>query len=109
MQSASISITRRSGGIPYGIMALVLCDASGQMLHTAISQLFDMTADIMTSSSDTTLDSHSNKNDEEKVIGQVHAMNTLRMLLTDARLSRNIARYIEHSFKLAIHGMASTR
>ncbi|RKP23229.1 putative death-receptor fusion protein-domain-containing protein [Syncephalis pseudoplumigaleata] len=109
MQSASISITRRSGGIPYGILALVMCDPSGQLLHTATSRLFDMTADIMAGDlRANTEDKAKKQEDDERIIAQVHAMNTLRMLLTDARLGRHIACYIAHSFQLAIHGMAST-
>ncbi|RKP26550.1 putative death-receptor fusion protein-domain-containing protein, partial [Syncephalis pseudoplumigaleata] len=85
MQSASISITRRSGGIPYGILALVMCDPPGQLLHTATSRLFDMTADIMAGDlRANTEDKAKKQEDDERIIAQVHAMNTLRMLLTDA-------------------------
>ncbi|KAI9598591.1 putative death-receptor fusion protein-domain-containing protein [Syncephalis fuscata] len=104
MASRSISITRRSGGIPYGVLALVLGDPLGQLLHTAVSQLFTMTTTVAST------DQHNDyiKENEEDITPQVHAMNTLRILLTDARLGKHITRYIGHSFKLAINGMASS-
>jgi hypothetical protein len=38
MQSRNISITRRSGGIPYAVLALVANDRSAELLSMAIER-----------------------------------------------------------------------
>ncbi|RKP05712.1 putative death-receptor fusion protein-domain-containing protein [Thamnocephalis sphaerospora] len=98
MQSASISITRRSGGIPYAVLALVANDRSGEVLEQAIARLFSVA--FSEDAAEGTV-----KDDDETP--RVHSMNSIRILLTDARLGKHVTKYIERGFILAIDGMAS--
>jgi hypothetical protein len=96
MQSRNISITRRSGGIPYAVLALVANDRSAELLSMAIERLFSVALNESTAA-----------DDEESP--RVHSMNSIRILLTDARLGKHVTKYIERAFILAIDSMASPR
>ena len=87
--SQKISITRRSAGIPYCILGIliVILPTNRAAFDRGLARLFDIaestSADIL---------------DESRV----HAMNTLRTAFLEAKISTALAPYIERGFLVSI-------
>lgn len=87
--SKKISITRRSAGVPYCILSCLtaIIPTDRPTFDFAFARLLEIaeskTADIL---------------DESRV----HAMNTIRTVLLDAKASERVAPYIERCFLLSI-------
>lgn len=86
-----LSTLRRSAGLPYSILALVAGDQ--RLLDHAIAELNAM-ADVKAATSDET---------------KVHAMNTLRTVLVDAKQTRLLPRYLESSIMVSLAAFASSK
>ncbi|ORZ41297.1 putative death-receptor fusion protein-domain-containing protein [Catenaria anguillulae PL171] len=80
------SVTRRSGGLPHVILALLTSQHARYLLPTTMSTLFQLANS--SSTADATV--------------KVNAMNTLRRLLDDRHLARDTPAYIEPALLLAL-------
>ncbi|KAI9151097.1 hypothetical protein H9P43_009712 [Blastocladiella emersonii ATCC 22665] len=77
------SVTRRSGGLPYVIQALVTAPGCRNWLPVAMDHLFSLASATVTAV-------------------QVNAMNTLRRLIDDRHLARDAAASVEAALVLAM-------
>jgi hypothetical protein len=92
--SKSSAITRRSAGLPYLIIGVLASevDPKRPLLHSTIHRFFEIAAIPATS-----------PNDGEKMdLPQVHALNCLKFLFTDARMSQPVAPFIGNGLSLAV-------
>ncbi|CAH1762914.1 9894_t:CDS:10, partial [Entrophospora sp. SA101] len=77
IKTNSISITRRSAGLPYYILAIVYSESSSSNLDKMVD------------------------------IPQVHAFNILRILFMDSKLGTEVLSYVSNGFELSIEGFSS--
>ncbi|PVV04486.1 hypothetical protein BB560_001014 [Smittium megazygosporum] len=98
--SQQVSITRRSAGWPYCLLALLTCDrdCATNMLHPTICRLSEI------ASKEVALDKNENNNVD---LPQVHAANMLRLLFDDKILASDMVPYIEESMLLSLNGLES--
>jgi hypothetical protein len=90
----SNAITRRSAGLPFLIMGVLASetDPTRPLLSNTIARLDDIAV----------LPTIYSKNVEKIDLPQVHALNCLRLLFTDARVSQAVAPYIGRGLELAV-------
>ncbi|CAG8438374.1 10147_t:CDS:10 [Diversispora eburnea] len=95
----SISITRRSAGLPLCILAIVSSEPNNHkvLLPWTMKTLFEIGSEEVPS------------NDIEQTVDlpQVHAFNILRTIFMNAILGKDILSYVSDGFVLAIKGFSS--
>ncbi|KAJ3025498.1 UNVERIFIED_CONTAM: hypothetical protein HDU68_007078, partial [Siphonaria sp. JEL0065] len=94
-----VSITRRSGGLPLGVLA-VLGSASpyrSTLVDETMKRLFKMAREDVPADANTNLD-----------LPQVHAFNIIRRLLQDATITDLMRNYFADCFVLSIDGLSSS-
>lgn len=99
IESEKRFITRRSGGLPYAICAILTAEINPND-RTLISSTFEHLLRIAQSP----VISVGNKNQE---IPQVHAFNCIKSLFVETNLSNRSAWFIEPALKLSIVGFSS--
>ncbi|EXX78916.1 Trm732p [Rhizophagus irregularis DAOM 197198w] len=94
----SVSITRRSAGLPLCILAIISGEPSNckVLLPWTIKTLIEIGSQAPSDDFDQTIDSH-----------QVHAFNILRSIFMDAKLGTDVLPYVSDGFILAIKGFSS--
>ncbi|KAL7751641.1 hypothetical protein RI367_003107 [Sorochytrium milnesiophthora] len=96
-ESDGLSITRRSAGLPYIVLALVVCDASRkQFLPMTMRMLHDIASETSSPDETSTVD-----------LPQVHALNILRRLFEDAKLGQDVRPYTADALTLSIDKLSS--
>ncbi|KAI8899224.1 putative death-receptor fusion protein-domain-containing protein [Globomyces pollinis-pini] len=93
ISTSEVSVTRRSAGLPPAILAIITSPSDNalksQRLRYTLDHIFDIiTAEVVTR--------------ENTDLAQVHAMNVLRILVTDSELSFIIRDHLEKSFEICI-------
>jgi hypothetical protein len=98
--SHSISITRRSAGVPLCILAIVSSEANNHrvLLPWTMKTLIEIGSQAPSEDFDQTTD-----------LPQVHALNILRTIFMDAKLGTKVLPYVSDGFILAIKGFSSPR
>ncbi|KAJ3235254.1 hypothetical protein HDU81_000692 [Chytriomyces hyalinus] len=93
-----VSITRRSGGLPLGVVAVLGAQSPyrGTMLEKTMDLLFKVAKRPVGAGIDTNLD-----------LPQVHAYNIIRRLLLDATITDLMRNYFSSCFVLSIDGLSS--
>jgi hypothetical protein len=96
----SVSITRRSAGLPLCILAIISGEPNNckVLLPWTIKTLIEIGSQAPSDDFDQTIDSH-----------QVHAFNILRTIFMDAKLGTDVLPYVSDGFILAIKGFSSPR
>ncbi|GBC02144.1 hypothetical protein RclHR1_04480008 [Rhizophagus clarus] len=94
----SVSITRRSAGLPLCILAIISGEPNNckVLLPWTIKTLIEIGSQAPSDDFDQTIDSH-----------QVHAFNILRTIFMDAKLGTDVLPYVSDGFTLAIKGFSS--
>ncbi|KAJ2993425.1 hypothetical protein HDV02_002432 [Globomyces sp. JEL0801] len=92
ISTSEVSVTRRSAGLPPAILAIITSPSDNalksQRLRYTLDHIFDIiTAEVVTR--------------ENTDLAQVHAMNVLRILVTDSELSFIIRDHLEKSFEIS--------
>lgn len=90
----SNAITRRSAGLPYLIMGVLASEIDPK--RPLMSSTFARFVEIAT------LPATASKNGEKMDLPQVHALNCLKFLFTDARVSQVVVPYIGQGLELAV-------
>lgn len=83
------SITRRSAGLPYSVLALT--NGNGEMFDTAVTRLLSLAQ----------LDHPSS------AVTKVHCFNILKIVLLDAKHSRFVDKYFERAVIAALRAFGS--
>ncbi|CAG8489964.1 6184_t:CDS:10 [Paraglomus occultum] len=98
IHSNKVSITRRSGGLPLCILAVVSNEPSNHrvILPWTIKTLLSIATMPHYPTSDEALD-----------LPQVHAFNSLRTIFMDARLATEVLTFVADGIMLSIRGFAS--
>ncbi len=93
----SKNVTRRSGGLPMSIVALLVSELTNdrQMLRNAMSELFNIAKAPVVD------------NDQKTELPQVHAMNTLKDIFIEAKLADRSIEFLEEAFDVSIDGFSS--
>ncbi|CAG8532225.1 14306_t:CDS:10, partial [Dentiscutata heterogama] len=95
----SISITRRSAGLPLCILAIVSSEPK-TLLPWAMKVLLNIGSQKVSTDGDI---------DQQTVdLPQVHAFNILRTIFMDAKLGADVLPYVSDGFMLAINGFCSS-
>ncbi|CAG8583610.1 17683_t:CDS:10 [Cetraspora pellucida] len=97
----SISITRRSAGLPLCILAIVSSEPSTRkiLLPWAMKTLLDIGSQKISPDGDV---------DQQTIdLPQVHSFNILRTIFMDAKLGADVLPYVSDGFMLAINGFCS--
>ncbi|ORX88334.1 hypothetical protein K493DRAFT_306724 [Basidiobolus meristosporus CBS 931.73] len=96
--SNSVSVTRRSAGIPLCILAIVSSEPadSTHLLNYTMREVFKIAREPPAA--------EANLNND---LPQVHAFNILRTMFSDAKQGANALPYVEEGFMLAISGFSS--
>ncbi|KAJ3123229.1 hypothetical protein HK100_011681 [Physocladia obscura] len=98
-KTMDVSITRRSGGLPLGVLAVIASPLSpfraGMLAHT-MDQLF------VIGKADVPVDANTNLD-----LPQVHAFNIIRRLLQDSSITDLMRNYFADCFVLSIDGLSS--
>ncbi|RIB14541.1 putative death-receptor fusion protein [Gigaspora rosea] len=100
--TSSISITRRSAGLPLCILAIVNSEPSTQktLLPWAMKVLLNIGSQKVSTDDEI---------DQQIVdLPQVHAFNILRTIFMDAKLGADVLPYVSDGFMLAINGFCSS-
>ncbi|RIA98284.1 putative death-receptor fusion protein [Glomus cerebriforme] len=94
----SISITRRSAGLPLCILAIVSSEPNNRkvLLPWTMKTLIEIGSQAPLDDFDQTID-----------LPQVHAFNILRTIFMDAKLGTDVLPYVSDGFILAIKGFSS--
>ncbi|CAG8671635.1 18895_t:CDS:10 [Gigaspora margarita] len=101
--TSSISITRRSAGLPLCILAIVNSEPSTQktLLPWAMKILLNIGSQKVSTDDEI---------DQQTVdLPQVHAFNILRTIFMDAKLGADVLPHVSDGFMLAINGFCSSR
>src|SRR5271167_1623096 len=98
------SITRRSGGLPMLIAAILVAESdikSFDLTKTALSQLLVL--------SETPIDSSGMDGIEPAKwdLPQVHAQNAMRAIFNESKLAQTTFGFVESGFAVAINGFSS--
>ncbi|ORX55175.1 hypothetical protein DM01DRAFT_1407189 [Hesseltinella vesiculosa] len=98
MVSSSISITRRSAGLPLCILAIVSSEPSTKkdLLQQTFHQLLDLAKQPPPDDADQRID-----------LPQVHALNIMRTMFMDSKLGNRVLEYASDGFFMAIDGFSS--
>lgn len=98
--SNSISVTRRSAGLPLCVLAIVSGEPANRkpLLTVTMKRLVEIASEQPARDADQTLD-----------LPQVHAFNILRTIFMDAKLRTDVLQYISDGFSLVINGFSSKR
>jgi hypothetical protein len=104
MTSTTRSITRRSGGLPMLISAVLVAEAdvqSFELTKLALSQLLAL--------AETPLDMSGTQGTEPAKwdLPQVHAQNAMRAIFMEPKLAPTTFGYVESAFAIAIKGFSS--
>ncbi|KAG5436891.1 hypothetical protein PCANB_001644 [Pneumocystis canis] len=97
LKKKSSFITRRSGGLPYCITAILASeiDDAHPLLSKTIEELIDIAE-------------FNNLHGKENInVPQIHAYNTLRIIFLEKKLSNISIKFIERGFILSINGFKS--
>ncbi|KAK9692472.1 hypothetical protein K7432_014313 [Basidiobolus ranarum] len=96
--SNSVSVTRRSAGIPLCILAIVSSEPadSTYLLNYTMKKAFKIAREVPSI--------EANQNTD---LPQVHAFNILRQMFTDAKQGTKVLSYVEDGLMLAISGFSS--
>jgi hypothetical protein len=111
--SHCVSITRRSAGIPYSILAILASESSSSVTPERVSidgmtEQFTLARPLMALTMHRLFDAAQQAVDDAAVqenrtdLPQVHAFNILRTLMRDARLAEGVMPWIANGFILAI-------
>ncbi|KAL1925231.1 uncharacterized protein VTP21DRAFT_114 [Calcarisporiella thermophila] len=94
----SISITRRSAGLPFCVLAVVSSEPHGRhvLLPMAMNRFIEIASRPTSPDADQTLD-----------LPQVHAFNVLRTIFTDAKLGQDVLPFVAEGYEVAIRGFSS--
>ena len=87
--SDKVSITRRSAGVPYCIVGLLIAmlPIDRPRVNAAFQRLFEIAE---------------SKSEDVQDESRVHAMNTLRTAILDAKCASVVAPYVERGFLISI-------
>ncbi|PVU92485.1 hypothetical protein BB561_003801 [Smittium simulii] len=98
--SQQVSITRRSAGWPYCLLALITCDSNCIInnLPPTVKKLLEI------SNCEIKIDKNENNNVD---LPQVHAINMIRILIDDKILHSYMIPYFESAMLLALNGLES--
>ncbi|KAJ1983013.1 hypothetical protein H4R34_001523 [Dimargaris verticillata] len=112
----SVSITRRSAGLPLCVLAIVSSEAQTNrpLLADAVNRLFTLALQPIESGTQGS-SQHGVKGTGDNAVAsvystdlpQVHAFNILRKLFSDAVVSIDMLAYIDRGVELAIRGFSS--
>ncbi|KAF9207160.1 hypothetical protein BGZ49_001078 [Haplosporangium sp. Z 27] len=97
--SDSISVTRRSGGLPLCILAIVnaeLSDSRRTLLPMVMRRVMAIAIKPVSPDANQQVD-----------LPQIHAMNVLRRLFMDAKLSTSVLPYVGQGLELSIRAFSS--
>ncbi len=96
----SISITRRSAGLPLCVLAIVSSEPNNckVLLPWVMKTLIEIGSQAPSDDFDQTID-----------LPQVHAFNILRTIFMDAKLGTDVLPHVSDGFILAIKGFSSPR
>ncbi|KAI9205438.1 putative death-receptor fusion protein-domain-containing protein [Polychytrium aggregatum] len=99
VQDFSVSTTRRSAGLPYGVLAVISAPipAKKAILTTTIERLLKIAFEPIDAEGDERLD-----------LPQAHAYNVIRAVLTDASIVKDVRDYFSDGFILSIRGFSSS-
>ena len=93
-------ITRRSGGLPMSIIALMVAEvesrATGIIVETGMADLISLAREPCVQLGPVL------------ELPQVHAMNTLKDIFKESRLSHRVQQYLEECAEIAVTGFSST-
>ncbi|EEB09444.1 hypothetical protein SJAG_04649 [Schizosaccharomyces japonicus yFS275] len=101
LKEKSAFITRRSGGIPLCIVAILV--AEDNSISTLFKETMEYLLDLANSEA-----SPEDINNGHLELPQVHGMNTLKAIFTEHKLSAMSITYIEPAFTLAIEKFSSS-
>ena len=103
--NSNISVTRRSAGLPFCIVALLVGQSSavGPLAPTDI--LSSVMTELLRVAESPLPDDFDQRND----LPQVHAMNVLRAIYRDARLAKGVFPFIEDGLMVSIRGASSSQ
>jgi len=98
------SITRRSGGLPMLIAAILVAEADTQsyeLTHSALTQLLEL--------AETPIDTSSFEGIEPSKwdLPQLHAQNAMRAIFAESKLAQTTFAFVESGFAVAIKGFSS--
>ncbi|KAI8074980.1 putative death-receptor fusion protein-domain-containing protein [Gongronella butleri] len=98
MTSSSISITRRSAGLPLCILAIVSSESLSkkELLHETFRRLLDLAQQPPPADADQRID-----------LPQVHAFNIMRTMFMDSKLGSRVLEFASDGFFMAIDGFSS--
>ena len=104
MTETTRSITRRSGGLPMLITAILVAEAdvrSYELTKFALLQLLEI--------SETTVDASGMEGLEPAKwdLPQVHAQNAMKAIFTESKVSQTTLGYLEPAFGVAIKGFGA--
>ena len=96
---AGASITRRSAGLPKGILAIVGKTDYGRrfLLGNVMKELFDIAKLPVTP----------NRNADTVDMPQVHAINVVKAIIHDTNASGEVPKYFAEAFEICINGFSS--
>ncbi|KNC99997.1 uncharacterized protein SPPG_04346, partial [Spizellomyces punctatus DAOM BR117] len=96
--SVDVSITRRSAGLPLGVLAIVSAPVPSRklLLTSALNKLFAIGMQDVPAHANERLD-----------LPQVHAYNVIRAILQDAEVASEVRDHIGEAFALSIKGFSS--
>ncbi|OZJ04117.1 hypothetical protein BZG36_02864 [Bifiguratus adelaidae] len=96
--AASLSVTRRSAGLPFCILAIVSSGPGNRkpLLNVTMEELVEIASQQMALDADQKTDAP-----------QIHAFNILRQIFMDAKLGLDVLPFVADAFKLAVDGFAS--
>ncbi|RKO94656.1 putative death-receptor fusion protein-domain-containing protein [Blyttiomyces helicus] len=96
--SIDVSITRRSAGLPLGVLAVVSAPVPSRkvLISGALKRLFEIGRMEVSKLADDRLDSP-----------QVHAFNIIRTILQDAEINSEVRDHLSDAFALSIAGFSS--
>ncbi|ORY87978.1 putative death-receptor fusion protein-domain-containing protein [Protomyces lactucae-debilis] len=99
----SKDITRRSGGLPMSIVSALVAEASS----STRTVLFQRAVDDLVTLASSPVD-HAIEKDDTMELPQVHALNTLKYIFNESKLSSRTVSCIERIFVVAMQGFNST-
>ena len=104
LNTTLVTNTRRSAGLPFCILGIVHADRTRALLKSTMSSLLKLAEDSGAASS--CVDSSASQIDD---VPQVHAMNILRRLFSDTRLSSETQPWIESGLMLSLSSFTSPK
>ncbi|KAJ3299007.1 hypothetical protein HK104_010089 [Borealophlyctis nickersoniae] len=98
--SSDVSVTRRSAGLPLGVLAIVAAPVPSRtiLLATTMQRLFAIAKEAVPESANEGLD-----------LPQVHAYNIIRTIVQDAEVATEVRDHTSDAFMLSIRGFSSSK